>query len=286
MQIAHGTPVWIANVRVPWPLTVRRHSLDFLCGALGVFSKSDGISVALRHLPTVGSRQFGRWSKKSIWFAEDRPAIEHFRLVHRIEPTRHLAGQFHMRLLVLPHRHKIGLVKQDVGGHQHRIAQEAEVRQIPVRQILLLVLIGGHALQPADRRNHAQEQVELGVLEDLALQEEHTARGVEAGGQVVEHHVQGVGRNPRGVGVVRGQRVPVGDEEVALVLGGVLQLDPVGQGAHVVAQVELAGGAHAAEDARTRSEKVGFGHFACRFRGGAKECGRLSGNANKTLIPL
>jgi hypothetical protein len=30
-----------------------------------------------------------------------------------------------------------------------------------------------------------------------------------------------------------------------------LQLDPVGQGAHVVAQVELAGGAHAAQDAGT-----------------------------------
>jgi hypothetical protein len=30
-----------------------------------------------------------------------------------------------------------------------------------------------------------------------------------------------------------------------------LQLDPVGQRAHVVAQMELAGGAHAAQDART-----------------------------------
>ena len=56
------------------------------------------------------------------------------------------------------------------------------------------------------------------------------------------------GCNLRGVGVVGGQRVPVGDEEIALVL--VLQLDPVVQRAHVVAQVQLAGGAHAAQNAR------------------------------------
>ena len=71
---------------------------------------------------------------------------------------------------------------------------------------------------------------------------------VEAGGQKIQRHFQRVGRNARGVGVVGGQRVQVGDEEVALVL--VLQLDPVGQRAHVVAQVQLAGGAHAAEHAR------------------------------------
>ena len=42
----------------------------------------------------------------------------------------------------------------------------------------------------------------------------------------------------------------VGDEEVALVLAAVLQLDPVGERAHVVAQVQLAGGTHAAQNAR------------------------------------
>ena len=35
--------------------------------------------------------------------------------------------------------------------------------------------------------------------------------------------------------VVGGESVPVGDEEVALVLAAVLELDPVGEGAHVVA---------------------------------------------------
>ena len=47
--------------------------------------------------------------------------------------------------------------------------------------------------------------------------------------------------------VVRGQRVPVGDEVEAVVV--VLQAHPVLQGAVVVAEVHGAGGAHAGEDA-------------------------------------
>ena len=43
--------------------------------------------------------------------------------------------------------------------------------------------------------------------------------------------------------------VKVGDEKVALEL--VLKLDPVGERTHVVAEMELAGGAHPAEDAGT-----------------------------------
>ena len=68
--------------------------------------------------------------------------------------------------------------------------------------------------------------------------------GVEARAEKVQRHFERIGRDLRGVRVVGGQGVQVGDEEVALVL--VLEPDPVGQGAHVVAEVELAGGAHAA----------------------------------------
>ena len=51
------------------------------------------------------------------------------------------------------------------------------------------------------------------------------------------------------VGVVGRECVEVGDEEVAIVL--VLELDPVVERAHVIAEVESAGGPHAAEDAGT-----------------------------------
>ena len=88
------------------------------------------------------------------------------------------------------------------------------------------------------------------MLGHVALDEDGGFLGIEPGGQVIESDVDGFQLEAAGVGVVGGQGVPVGDKEVALVLGGVLQLDPVGQCAHVVAQMQLACGAHSTEDAR------------------------------------
>ena len=58
--------------------------------------------------------------------------------------------------------------------------------------------------------------------------------------------------------VVRRQRVPVGDEEEALVV--VLQADPVLQRAVVVAEVHRAGRAHAGEDAAARGRRLACAH--------------------------
>ncbi len=97
------------------------------------------------------------------------------------------------------------------------------------------------------------------MLADVALDEEDGFGGVEAGGEVVEGDVARVGGDLRGVGVVGGEGVEVGDEEVTLVLGVVLKADPVVEGAHVVTEMGFAGGAHAAEDALAGRSGVGHG---------------------------
>ena len=51
----------------------------------------------------------------------------------------------------------------------------------------------------------------------------------------------------RGVLVAGGQRMPVGDEEVAFVL--ILQLDPILERAVIVAEMQLTGRAHAGQHA-------------------------------------
>ena len=82
------------------------------------------------------------------------------------------------------------------------------------------------------------------MFENLTLKKQHALLGIKACSEPIQGDFFDVLFDFRGVSVIRCEGVPVGDEEVALVV--LLELDPVGQGAHVVAEVELAGGAHAA----------------------------------------
>ena len=75
-----------------------------------------------------------------------------------------------MEELVLAHGHLVGLVDDDVGGLQQGVAQEAVAAQIR-HGVLQLLLVGGHPLQPAQGRHHGQQQVQLGVLDHLGLDE-------------------------------------------------------------------------------------------------------------------
>src|SRR5580704_6347065 len=85
-----------------------------------------------------------------------------------------------------------------------------------------------------------------------------TCDGMKTGGEEVDRYVADVLAERGGIGVVGGEGVVVGDEEVALVL--VLELDPVVEGAHVVAEVQAAGGTHAGEDAGARVVRGVFSH--------------------------
>ena len=169
--------------------------------------------------------------------------------VEVVEAARHLAREFHVRGLVLAHRHVGGLVDEDVSRLQQRIAEEAIGGEVAVLELLDLVLVGRHPLQPAQRRAHGQQGEQLGVLGQPALDEDRRLVRVEAGGDPVDHHVVDVLLDHLAVFVVRGQRMPVGHEVEAVVL--VLQAHPVLQRTVVVAEVQRAGGAHAGQHAGT-----------------------------------
>ena len=92
--------------------------------------------------------------------------------VEMIEAPRGLARQLHVRHLVLADRHEGGAVHQDVGALQQRVAEEAVGGQILLLELLLLVLVARHALEPAERGDHRQQQVQLGVLGHVRLDEQ------------------------------------------------------------------------------------------------------------------
>src|SRR6184192_2023604 len=167
--------------------------------------------------------------------------------VEMIEAPRGLARQLDVRHLILAHRHVGGAIHQDVRALQQRVAEEAVGGEILLFQLFLLILVARHALEPAERSDHRQQQMQLRVLGHVRLDEERRDSGVEARGQPVDEHLADVLLKRRRLVVAGGEHVPVGDEEEAVVL--VLQLDPVAQRAVVVAEVQPTGGPHAGEDA-------------------------------------
>ncbi|EXI74058.1 MAG: hypothetical protein AW07_02196 [Candidatus Accumulibacter sp. SK-11] len=166
--------------------------------------------------------------------------------IEMVEATRDLARELDVRHLILANRHLVGAVDQDVCRLQEGVAEEAIGRQILVLELLLLILVGRHPLQPAERRHHRQQQMQFGVLRHLRLDEEDRPPRVDASRQPVDDHVAGRADDPLRVVVLGRQRVPVGDEEEAGVV--VLQPDPVLQDAVVVTEMQAASRAHSGED--------------------------------------
>ena len=94
--------------------------------------------------------------------------------------------------------------------------------------------------------------MEFGVFGDLGLEEDCGFGWVEARGQEIDRDLEGVFGYGGGVGVIAREGVPVGYEVEAFVGGIGLELDPVLEGAEVVADVETSGGAHAGDDSVDR----------------------------------
>ena len=162
-----------------------------------------------------------------------------------VEATRDLARQLDVHHLVLANRHQAGPINQDVSRLQERIAEETVGREILFLQSFLLILVGRHPLQPTEWGDHRQQEVQFGVFGHAGLDKQGRLARVDTGSQPVDDHVPGTLRDHARIVVVRGQRVPVGDEKETLVL--VLQLDPVFQNAMVVPEVQASCRAHAGQ---------------------------------------
>ena len=114
-------------------------------------------------------------------------------------------------------------------------------------ELLDLLLVRRHALEPGNRRDHLEQQIQLGVLRHLRLDEQRAALRVDAGADPVGHVVVGVRDEVFRVGVLARQGVPVDDEKEAVVV--LLHVDPVVERADQVAEMQAACRPHAGQDA-------------------------------------
>ena len=140
-----------------------------------------------------------------------------------------------------------GAVREDVGGLQQGVAEEAVGAEILLPELFDLVLVGRYALQPRQRRDEGEQQVQLRVLGYLGLDEHGALVRVDADGQPVDQHVPDRAAHDVRRGIIGGQRMPVGGEEETVVF--LLQREPVLQHALQMPKVQAAGGPHTGEHA-------------------------------------
>ena len=164
-----------------------------------------------------------------------------------VEAHGDVAGQLEMLPLVVADRDDVGLVEQDVARHQHRIGEERGRDELALLGLLLELR---HPLQLAEARDRAEQPRGLGVRGHVALCEDGRALGVEPGREQHRRQVERLLAEVVGV-VLDADRVQVDDAEEPLAL--LLGRRVLAEAADQVAEVLVAGGLDAGEDAHLRS---------------------------------
>ena len=170
-----------------------------------------------------------------------------------VEALGEIARHLDVLDLVTTHRHLVGVEDQDVGGHQHRVHEQAGADACVVVQLLLAVLVhrrlvGMGAVEDALAGDHGEEPHQLGGFRDVALAVEPHLVRVQAAGQPAGRDLQG--RTLGALGLLRlDQAVQVGQEEEALDIRGLAGGNGRADRADVVAEMGSAGGGDAGEDA-------------------------------------
>ncbi len=174
-----------------------------------------------------------------------------------VEADRDVARQLDVLALVVADRDFLGVVQQDVGGHEHRIVEQADAHETlrALVDLVALLLELRHTAQLAERRDAVQQPRQLGVRSYVALQEQQAAVAAEAGCHHHRGHVPGEGGQLRWV-VGGRERVEVDHAEDRIVVSGCIRpgrrllVGPAPYRAEVVAERHLAGGLDARKDPR------------------------------------
>ena len=147
---------------------------------------------------------------------------------------RQIARNLDVLFLVLADRHDVAVINQNVGRHQHWIAEESYHRSESAREF---VFIGVRAFEQPLRRNGRQNPGQLRDLRYIALFEERSAFGIETGRKKIDRNTPDVfAENVRVAHT--GQRVIIGNEIKRFAL--ILKRDSGPHHAEIIADVQEA----------------------------------------------
>lgn len=151
-----------------------------------------------------------------------------------VELLREVAGQLEVLLLIFTHRHQVGVIKQDIRGHQDRVEKQAGVDRLLLAGLVLEL---GHPLQLSQGAKATEDPGQFGMPDDMGLHEEPAPGRVEPAGHVLgEARISVIPELGRDGGDRDG--VLVNDAEVAIVV--VLHPAPVKDRPEVITQMQAA----------------------------------------------
>ena len=161
-----------------------------------------------------------------------------------VEARADVAAELDMLALILADGDEVGLVEQDIGGHEHGIGKQA--RGDIICMLLRFHFELRHARQLAELRIAAQHPRKLRMLRHVGLDEHDVLLRIEAAGDILRELLQTsaaqIGRN-----LPDGNGVHIDDTIDALIF--VLQCDPVFDRPHIRAERQIAAGLDAGKDA-------------------------------------
>ena len=161
----------------------------------------------------------------------------------RVEALGDVARELQVLALVVADRDRVGVVEQDVAGHQDRIVEERGGDELAPLALLLELR---HPPELPVARHRREQPGSLGVRLHVALDEDRRPLRVEAGCE--EHRGQVERARPQLLGVVLdGDRVQVDDAEERVAL--LLRRRVLAEAAAVVAERRVARRLDAREDA-------------------------------------
>ena len=162
-----------------------------------------------------------------------------------VEAHRDVAGDLDVLALIVADRHLVGVVQQDVGGLQRRVGEQPGRDEVAFA-LGRLVLELGHPAELAERHGALHHPASWLCCTHVALHEDGGHVGVEADREQHRRQPQrGLADHARRLGDGEGMEVDDAVERVALVLA----VDPVAQRPQVVAEMDVAGGLDARQDA-------------------------------------
>ena len=150
-----------------------------------------------------------------------------------------------MLLLIRADRHKIGLIQQDVGSHQHGVGEEASVDVVGMLRALILEL--RHTAELTHIGVTIQNPGQLRVGTDMALAVKNAFLRINAAGQIQRCQFQTAAAQIRRV-------LPDGDgmliHHAVKAIVGILQFCKAAQRTDIIAQGQRAAGLYAGKNDR------------------------------------